>query len=357
MATVTNFYLGANSGEGFQNLFQQLTDRTDTYDLMILKGGPGVGKSAFMAQIGLAMEKAGEQVEYIRCSGNPDTLDGVVLPGMRCAIADGTEPHVLEPRYPAAVDRYVDLGRFYDLTAAKAAQAEIIALTERQRAARCRAYHCLQAARQLELETLSAVQGTFDRTRADRRLDGVLARELRRRGSEEGRTDYRFLGSITCKGYDWRFDAVDTLCPKVYEFADHWELAGDLLERLRHTAVEKGWNVIACPSPEDPRRLEHLLIPGLGLAFITSRPGMDYGKKPYRRIRLDAMVRPEGKAKLRFEGRMTALLRDEAAEALRAAKSARDELEAIHKPYVNSDSVRALAAVEIGRLLSWRDRR
>ena len=38
--------------------------------------------------------------------------------------------HVLEPRYPAAVDRIVDLGRFYDLTAAKAARDEIVALTE-----------------------------------------------------------------------------------------------------------------------------------------------------------------------------------------------------------------------------------
>ena len=43
-------------------------------------------------------------------------------------------------------------------------------------------------------------------------------------------------------------------------------------------------------APEEPKRIEHLLVPGLGLAFITSRPGMDYGKKPFRRIRLDAMA-------------------------------------------------------------------
>ena len=71
--------------------------------------------------IGQTMEQAGAAVEYLWCSGDPDSLDGVVLPELRCAIADGTSPHVLEPKYPAAVDRYVDLGRFYDLTAAKAA--------------------------------------------------------------------------------------------------------------------------------------------------------------------------------------------------------------------------------------------
>ena len=119
MAQVTNFFVGANSGNGFQNLFSELTDLEDTYDLMILKGGPGVGKNTFMREIGRAMEEAGTPVEYLWCSGDPDSLDGVVLPALRCAVADGTSHHVLEPTYPAAVDRYVDLGRFYDLSAAK----------------------------------------------------------------------------------------------------------------------------------------------------------------------------------------------------------------------------------------------
>ena len=63
MAQVTNFFVGANSGNGFQNLFSELTDLEDTYDLMILKGGPGVGKNTFMREIGRAMEEAGTPVE------------------------------------------------------------------------------------------------------------------------------------------------------------------------------------------------------------------------------------------------------------------------------------------------------
>lgn len=52
MAQVTNFFLGANSGSGFQNLFSEILDVNDTFDLMILKGGPGVGKNTFMREIG-----------------------------------------------------------------------------------------------------------------------------------------------------------------------------------------------------------------------------------------------------------------------------------------------------------------
>ena len=86
MAQTTSFFVGANSGEGFQNLFSELVDLEDTYDLMVLKGGPGVGKNTFMREIGRA-------VEYLWCSGDPDSLDGVVIPELRCAVADGTPPH------------------------------------------------------------------------------------------------------------------------------------------------------------------------------------------------------------------------------------------------------------------------
>ena len=60
--------------------------------------------------------------------------------------------HVIEPKYPAAVDRYVDLGRFYDLTAAKAAAEEVKARTRDYKAAYARAYRNLKAARQVELD-------------------------------------------------------------------------------------------------------------------------------------------------------------------------------------------------------------
>ena len=103
MAQVTNFFVGANSGEGFQNLFPEMVDLEDTYDLMVLKGGPGVGKATFMREIGRSMEQAGTPVEYLWCSGDPDSLDGVVLPELRCAVVDGTAPHVMEPKYPAAM--------------------------------------------------------------------------------------------------------------------------------------------------------------------------------------------------------------------------------------------------------------
>ncbi len=261
---------------------------------------------------------------------------------------------MVEPRYPAAVDRYVDLGRFYDLTAAKAAAGEVKTHTHAYQAAYVRAYRNLKAARQVELDAFAAVRRGFDADRARRRVEGILSRELRQKGDQSGRTVRRFLGSVTWQGYVWRFDNVDALCPRVYEFADSAELAGELFAQIRARAAERGWDTIACCAPEEPERIEHLLIPGLGLGFITSRPGMEYGRRPYRRVRLDAMAEQrEGRARLRFQTRMAALLREEGIAALREAKASHDALEAVYNPYVDFDGVRTLAALEAGRLLSW----
>ena len=232
MAQITNFFLGANSGSGFQNLFSEIMDPETAFDIMILKGGPGVGKNTFMREIGRTMEQAGADVEYLWCSGDPDSLDGVVIPALRCAVCDGTSPHAVEPKYPAAVDRYVDLGRFYDLPAAKAQAGEVKRHTHDYQDAYGRAYRCLKAARQVELDTVAEVSRNFDRQRAARRFSGIMARELRGRGSGTGRITRRFLGSLTYRGPVWRFDSVEALCPKVYELEDSYEQAGPLLAAL-----------------------------------------------------------------------------------------------------------------------------
>ena len=54
----THFFLGANSAEGFCGLYEQLLD-AKLYDLIILKGGPGCGKSTFMRRAAAAMEERG----------------------------------------------------------------------------------------------------------------------------------------------------------------------------------------------------------------------------------------------------------------------------------------------------------
>lgn len=91
------FYLGANSPGGFYSLYDELLRPEEARSIYILKGGPGCGKSSLMRRVGAAMEEHGLDVEYIVCSGDPDSLDAVVIPTLKTALVDGTAPHGTAP--------------------------------------------------------------------------------------------------------------------------------------------------------------------------------------------------------------------------------------------------------------------
>jgi hypothetical protein len=263
---------------------------------------------------------------------------------------------VIEPKYPAAADRYVNLGQFYDIAAAKESRAEIIRHSQDVSAAYQRAYQALGAARQMADSSAALVLEGLDAGKLLRRTDGIIGRELRGRGSG-GRTDYRFLGSVTCMGPIWRFDTVETLCPKVYQLYDTYGLAAPMLERLRAAAAARGFRVTVCPDPDHIDRVQHLLVPELGLAFVTSREGMAYTGSAYRRVRLDAMVDSAHykryKARLKFSARVEHALRQEGLEALRDAKAAHDRLEAVYQPHVDFAGVDQCVQMELKRIESY----
>ncbi|MBR3560515.1 MAG: hypothetical protein IKN81_03135 [Oscillospiraceae bacterium] len=357
MKQPAHIFLGANSGEGFFSLYEQLlAARLD--DLLIIKGGPGCGKSSFMRTVAKALADVDEEIIYVNCSGDPDSLDGVLLPALKTGLVDGTSPHVLEPTYTVANERYVDLTRFYDVAAAKARRDEIIAHSDAYRAAYAEAYHILRAVDAVSAERRSAVHAAMDFDRLNRRIDALVRRELRGRGTQRGRIDRAFLGGMTHKGELCRYDTVQALCPKVCVLADSFGAASAGLSRAAASAASAGYDVLLCPNPDRPRETMHVLIPAAGLALVTETPRVPFEGEAYRRIRVDAiatekLTRAE-RSRLRFAGRMERSLRDEAMEALRRAKAEHDELEAAYNPCVDFEGVYALAAEEARRLLTYR---
>ena len=84
-----------------RNLIQLLDAKL--YDLIILKGGPSCSKSTFMRRTTAAMEERELESVYIHCSGDPDSLDGVIFPAIGTAIVDGTAPHGMDTLGPGVL--------------------------------------------------------------------------------------------------------------------------------------------------------------------------------------------------------------------------------------------------------------
>ena len=338
-----SFFLGANAPGGFYSLYDQLIDLEQARRVYILKGGPGCGKSSLMGRVGRAAEEAGLAVEYIRCSGDPDSLDGVVIPALGTAVVDGTAPHVVEPRYPGLVERYVNLGECYDGAGLAGVAEDLKGCMKGYKSCYQRAYRCLTAAEQLEEDGRALLLTPALRARMEKRARGILSREVKKTGGGPGRSVQRFLGAVSWQGELDGFETVEALCQRVYELSDPWGLAHDMLTTLAAGALAAGHDVIVCPSPLCPERMEHLLVPGLSLAFVTTNPARSWLRRPYRRVRLDAMADPElarrCKARLKFARKVSAALKEEAVDSLAQAKAMHDRLEALYNPHVDFQRV------------------
>ena len=94
----TQYFLGGNTPSGFYSLYHQLSDPARMRALYIIKGGPGSGKSTLMRRVERHVQAAGLETEQVLCSGDPDSLDAVMIPGLRAALVDGTAPQGVVPK-------------------------------------------------------------------------------------------------------------------------------------------------------------------------------------------------------------------------------------------------------------------
>lgn len=349
------YFLGANSPQGFYSLYDQLIDRDTARAVYILKGGPGCGKSTLMRKVALRAEQTELPVEYILCSGDPASLDGVVLPTLGVALVDGTAPHVVEPKLPGAVDHYVNLGACYDAAALAPLRGQLTASTSGYKECYQQVYGNLSAAARVRQDMRAAVWSESLRDTMQKRAVGILSREVRRKkGARMGRVCQRFLSGMTCRGKLTLWDTVFTQCPKVFHLCDRYGMAHEMLSALLAGVRSAGYAAVACPSPMEPLRLEQVLVPKLGLAFVSCPGDTLLPAAPYRRVHIDAMIDPNllrgNRGRLRLSARIAGQLEETAVTALTRAKAMHDELETLYNPHVDFDRVSHMAEEIIAQI-------
>lgn len=73
-AQAKRMFAGANTSTGFRSFYNFLIG-SEAHRLIVLKGGPGVGKSTFIRHVADALIKSGYLVELFHCSSDPNSLD------------------------------------------------------------------------------------------------------------------------------------------------------------------------------------------------------------------------------------------------------------------------------------------
>lgn len=318
------FFLAANSGRGFYSLYDGFPGASAF--LHIIKGGPGTGKSGFMKRIRAAAWERGMDTVSVLCSGDPDSLDGLLVPALGQAWVDGTAPHVGEPRLFGVDADYVNLGRFCRLPLTARDRDHALALNRAYKARYDTAYQHLASAAALEKS-----EELHDAELGQKELQSARAvlEALPDRIGERCRKERRFLSAISCQGLVRLHETINKLCKQNYVIR-----SGAVLEQAAALAEKKAARLILCPRPLRPEQLEAVLLPEEGIAFL----------------RAPASLRvPQG------EGLLSERALSAALEELREAKALHDRLEAVYRPYMDFTALTAFTDESIEKLFAPAD--
>ena len=269
-----HMYPGNNTPEGFFSYYQYILSQEEADRIFCIKGGPGVGKSTFMKKIGEAMLQEGHDVDFMHCSSDNSSIDGIVVRDKKIAIIDGTAPHVVDPINPGAVDSIIHLGDYWDEEGIRKNRDAVISNSERVRSIFGRAYNYLAAAGKMYDNLVSIYESAIKNEELYKFAAKVIGDELIHKEicSNQGDIKKYFATAITPSGFEHFIDTLLFGYKKIYLIKAPIRVSSErMLNLFMEGAAYRGLNVEGYYCPMKPStKLEHLLIPELGLAFITS---------------------------------------------------------------------------------------
>ncbi|MBQ7295052.1 MAG: hypothetical protein IJW86_02535 [Clostridia bacterium] len=344
MAKTYATFLGANTPRGFVSFFDELYNPYESCRPFIIKGGPGTGKSTLMKKIGAICKEKDLDTEWVYCSSDPLSLDGIIIPEKGICVADGTSPHILEPKFPGAAENIINTGDFWDRDMLHKRQDEIRSLTLENSIYHRRSAKYLAAAGSINEETMRLTSKCIDLDKISGFALRFAARELPcKKGAKPGRRQKRFISAITPEGLIFLDGTVKTLATRVIGIDDEYTAASALLaERIGEAAIKNGYDVIFCHCPFKPEQCEHIIIPEMRLALITLKTAHKIETECDRVLHVKRFLREELSSyacTLRFNRRLIKELTAEAIESLVKAKKTHDKLE---KLYVDAMDFSAL---------------
>lgn len=350
-----DFFMGANSPDGFYSFYEELRIPRIYVRSYLIKGGAGTGKSGLMKKIAERFAACDELIEEIHCSSDPSSLDGVILHTARCSIVDATSPHVIEPSYPGSYETVINLCDYFDEDELEPRLLKTVELQKKNNDCHQKCRNLIRCAAILLQDNAYLVEEQTDFEKINRTAEKICAVEFsdKRTASakneaptEQPRIKKRLLSAVTNQGIHIYENTVRQLCDRVIAVRDDYGVAaGAFMQIVLQNVQKRGYSAFCCYCPLSPaNKIEHILLPDLGLAFITESPFHPMKTvKPDKTLHFTRFTDMEKlkphKHFLRFNKRAADELLDCSICVLKEAKQIHDELEAQYTPAMDFSAV------------------
>jgi len=197
------YFIGNNTAYGFKSNYEgELAKKSR---VILLKGGPGTGKSSILKKIAGEAKSRGMDYELWYCSGDPSSLDGVYVKELNAAIVDATAPHASGADLPKIKDFLYDLASSISHDKIKDNKTEIENLFKYKKWHFMRAYQHLNVAlchlnNQIQLETQGLKETNI------RAYAAVMASNIRSKIKDAGVRRKLFTHAICPSGENVYYD-------------------------------------------------------------------------------------------------------------------------------------------------------
>ncbi len=361
---IRHMYPGGNTPNGFFSHYQYIIDNTTARRIFVLKGGPGTGKSTLMRKLGLELAKRDFNIEFMHCSSDNNSLDGIVIPELKIAMLDGTSPHMVDPVYPGTVDEIINLGQFWREEGFAESREAILILNKKIKGCYATAYRYLRATASLKEDTQNIYNEALNEGQ-----EALFSYELNTMllgqglpSRTRGKQRCLFASAITPRGFS---DYLDSICStkKIIRLsAPNGSSTRRILEALKNETLKRGFDCETYFCPMSPQSIEHMVIPELKVSVVTANEYHDisdinnencttyFMNEFYNKDSIESHSKQLG-----FNRLYTEALLQRAIESIADAKVLHDELEKHYIRNMNFDSLTQFRDDLLERILSYVD--
>lgn len=357
---IREVYPGGNTSLGFYSYYENIIG-PDATRIIIIKGGPGVGKSSFMKGLAVELNERGFDVELHHCSSDNNSLDGVVFPQVKVALIDGTSPHIVDPKNPGAVDEIIHLGDYWDERGLRREKSQVIAANREVGVLFRRGYRYLKSARELRDDLASIFSENLDYGLANQKAADLIAAifEGRPVASRPGKLRKLFASAITPEGCrNFLGSLFDPLMTVYAVTGEPGTGKATLLNKLAAAGLERGFDCEGYYCAFDPLKLEHLIIPGLETAVTTAVEPHCYDSSKWAAVfRMDEGADPNvishNQAAIQSDRELFSELLDKAIGSINQAKAVHDRMEQSYIPNMDFAAISELRQKTLERILAY----
>lgn len=358
-STTKHIFSGANTPEGFFS-YQNYVLPTATTHLFILTGGPFIGQVILLKKIGDELLRLNYTLEYHHCSNDDSLLDGLTIPSLQITFICDSPSYSINHKKSIFTREVLNLQDLLSSPKLPVLHPQLVEVTQEMQSHLRRAYHILRGSKAFYDDWKTTNGDALNYVMANEKTSEILTTifsEIPTSGT--GNLRKLFASAITACGLINHVPSIIDTMPKQYILRGAPGTGkSTLLEKIMNTAISKGLDLEAYYCPLAPQKIEHLLIPQLGLAITTSSPPHLYTKAGTHSLNmndcLDSTRLIKSEEFIIYDRNTFWTLLNTAVSHLNKAKMLQAELDTYWVPSLDYGKIDHLATEIIHRLVTYK---